>query len=194
MSKEDTKTRLLEEGSALILERGYAATGIQDILRAAGVPKGSFYHHFRSKEDFGLQVLDRYGETAYRLLDERLSDEAYPPVERIRRFFSEVFADWESRSCRYGCLLGKLGQELAEINTTYRLTIAAIFERWSIRISACLSEAQARGELDPGIDASMMASQLVDGFEGAAMRMKLLQTAEPLEGFLDIYFDRLLAA
>ncbi len=194
MGKEDTKTRLLEEGSALILERGYAATGIQDILRAAGVPKGSFYHHFRSKEDFGLQVLDRYGEAAYRLLDERLSDESHPPIERIRLFFQDVFIDWESKSCRYGCLLGKLGQELAEINTTYRLTIAAIFERWSLRIAACLSEAQARGELDASINPAIMASQLVDGFEGAAMRMKLLQTTEPLQGFLDVYFDRLLAA
>ena len=61
MTTKHTKQRLIEEGTALFLERGYHDTGIQDLLAAAGVPKGSFYHHFRSKETFGLAVIATYG-------------------------------------------------------------------------------------------------------------------------------------
>ena len=81
-----TKRRLLEVGLATLLERGYNATGIQDLLVATGVPKGSFYHHFASKEDFALQVLDRYVAELHALLDKALGDTDRVPVERVRSY------------------------------------------------------------------------------------------------------------
>ena len=185
---------LLEHGTRLLLERGYHATGIQDVLAAAGVPKGSFYHHFRNKEDFGLQAIQRYADESYLSLDEQLSDERRPPLARVRRFFADIFTDWDQRSCREGCLLGNIGQELADVNEPFRQTVAASLEQWAARIATCLSEAQHRGELAADVNVQELASQLIDGFEGAALRMKLVKNTSPLDGFLRLYFDRFLAA
>src|SRR6478672_12632079 len=82
-----TKRRLLDVGLSTLLERGYNATGIQDLLVATRVPKGSFYHHFASKEDFALQVVDRYLAEVNGLLDAALGDAERAPVERVRSFF-----------------------------------------------------------------------------------------------------------
>ena len=194
MPRRDTKSLLLDRGTRLLLERGYHNTGIQDILAVAGVPKGSFYHHFRSKEDFGLQAVRGYAEQAYAALDERLSDESRPPLERVRAFFAAIFADWDRRSCREGCLLGNIGQELADVNESFRQIVAQSLDQWTARIGKCLAEAQRRGELTPGVDPHELASQLIDGFEGAALRMKLVKSTAPLEGFLRLFFDQLLAA
>ena len=193
MATRDTKSLLLDRGIVLMRKHAYHDTGIQDVLAAADVPKGSFYHFFKSKEDFGLQAVHRYAEAGYRSLDAHLSDQQYPPVERVRRFFAEVFEDWQRGACREGCLLGTLGQELADVNESFRHAVAASLDQWSVRIARCLREAQQRGELSSEIDPEEFARQLVDGFQGAALRMKLVQNPQPLEGFLKLYFDRLLA-
>ena len=88
------------------MARGYNDTGIADLLSAAGVPKGSFYHHFKSKEAFGLAVIDNYGTGATAELEATLADTAYRPLERVRRFFEAVFSEFEGHGCRLGCLLG----------------------------------------------------------------------------------------
>ena len=142
MTKRDTKSLLLDHGTRLLLERGYHDTGIQDVLQAAEVPRGSFYHHFRSKEDFGLCALQRYADQAYRALDECLSDERRPPLARVKQFFADIFAGWDQRSCRQGCLLGNIGQELADVNESFRRIVAASLEQWATRIATCFSEAQ----------------------------------------------------
>src|SRR5687767_3045904 len=85
-----TKRRLLDVGLATLLERGYNATGIQDLLVATSVPKGSFYHHFASKEDFALQVVDRYVAELHILMDQTLGDAERPPIERVRLYFERL--------------------------------------------------------------------------------------------------------
>ena len=193
MTKRDTKSILLDHGIQLMLEHGYHDTGIQDVLTAAKVPKGSFYHHFRNKEDFGLQVVQRYADAAYRSLDEHLSDERYAPIDRVRRFFADVIVVWDHRSCHEGCLLGKLGQELADVNERFRRCIAATLDEWAARIAICLTEAQRCGEIPADGDPRKLADLLLDGFEGAALRMKLVKNIAPLEGFVDLYFDHVLS-
>ena len=142
MTKRNTKAELLDHGVQLLLDRGYHSTGIQEVLKAAEVPKGSFYHHFGSKEDFGLQVAEQYADAGYALLDAMLNDQSKPALERVRSFFEQIFEDWSSGDCRHGCLLGNLGQELADVNEPFRLFIAATMDRWTERIARCLAEAQ----------------------------------------------------
>ena len=86
----ETKLRLLDAGLELFLARGYGSTGIQDLLDATGIPRGSFYHHFENKEDFALQVVDRYAAGVHDALDAALSDRRRSPLNRIRGFFGGV--------------------------------------------------------------------------------------------------------
>jgi TetR/AcrR family transcriptional repressor of nem operon len=104
-----TKQRLIEHGLGLLLEQGYTALGLQALLAAAQVPKGSFYHHFRDKEDFALQVLDAYMVAVHAMLDSCVADQSRPPLERIRRFFTEVQHGYEQDGY-LGCLLGGWGR------------------------------------------------------------------------------------
>lgn len=183
-----TKTRLLETGLGMLLKHGYNDLGIQSVLAEAGVPKGSFYHFFRSKEDFALQVVDRYMETVHEGLDAALSDPALPPLERVRRFFELSRDKYESEGY-LGCLLGGLGQELSGVSGAFREKIECCFAAIVARIANCLEQARQRGELASDADPQHMANLLLNCWEGAALRSRLWREASPLDDMLDFYFN-----
>ena len=114
----DTRGELLERGMAMLLRHGYSGLGMTALLDSAGVPKGSFYHHFRSKEDFALQAIDRYMEEVHAGLAQTLDDARHPPLRRIRNFF-EATAEKYRGEGYLGCLLGGLGQELAGVSEPF---------------------------------------------------------------------------
>jgi TetR/AcrR family transcriptional regulator, transcriptional repressor for nem operon len=182
-----TRDRLLDAGLAMLLERGYHDMGIQALLNVTGTPKGSFYHHFRDKEDFALQVIERYMTDVHAALDACLGDEACPPLGRVRRFFETT-----QQKCRrdgyMGCLLGGLGQELSGVSDVFRLAIDRCFTAIARRLARCLEEARRRGDLPADADPHLMARVLIDCWEGAALHSRLRRSAAPLTAMLDFYF------
>lgn len=182
-----TKDRLLETGLVMLLERGYEALGIQPLLEATQVPKGSFYHHFRSKEDFALQVIDRYMVAVHAGLDDCLGDTMRPPLERVRRFFEGTREKYRGEGY-LGCLLGGVGQELSGVNDVFRRKIDWCLSEIARRIADCLAQARDQGDLPPSADPQQMANLLVDCWEGAALRSRLLRDPAPLDAMLDFYF------
>jgi len=186
-----TKRRLLEVGLATLLERGYNATGIQDLLVATSVPKGSFYHHFASKEDFALQVVDRYLAEVHGLLDQALGDTERAPLERVRAFFERVLAMYAAQGY-LGSLLGLLGQELAAVNTAFRRRIEGAFDGIARKLAEALEEARRRGDLPAEADPLQTANLMLDGWEGAASRSRLLRSPAPLEAAIEISFKTVL--
>lgn len=192
MAKQDTKSLLLDHGARLMLGRGYHHTGIHDVLAAAGVPKGSFYYHFKNKEDFGLQVVDRYADDGYAEIDRVLGDKQQPPLLRLQRLFEGFRAEYERRFCRDGCLLGNLGQEMADINELFRDRISTHFDRWTARIALCLDEAVVSGDLSADVDSTMLAGSVLDAYEGALLRMKVVKNTAPVKAFLNVYFKKTL--
>lgn len=187
-----SKQRLLEHGLALLLRHGYSDLGVAALLDATGLPKGSFYHHFASKEDFGLQVVDLYMHEVHAGLAHCLDDERLPPLQRVRRFF-ELSAEKYRTQGNLGCLLGGLGQELSGISEVFRRRVEECFRTIEARIARCLSLAVARGELPQRADPRAMAELLVNCWEGAALRSRLRRDPAPLKEMLDFYF-RLVAA
>ncbi|HEU4584756.1 MAG TPA: TetR family transcriptional regulator C-terminal domain-containing protein [Gemmatimonadaceae bacterium] len=183
----ETKRRLILAGLRLMLERGYNGVGIQDILNETGVPKGSFYHHFEAKEDFAMQLLDAYAANAHALLDATLSDTSRPPLERIRNFFEGIRESYAAEGY-LGCFLGALGQELSGVSEIFRQKIGGCVDAIATRIAYCLEEARARGDLPAGTDPVQMADVLVDAWEGAALRTRLVRNGRPLKAVLDFYF------
>jgi TetR/AcrR family transcriptional repressor of nem operon len=182
-----TKQRLLDAGLPLLLEHGYNDLGVQALLAATRTPKGSFYHHFKDKEDFALQVVDQYMREVHSGLDDCLGDESRPPLERVRCFFERTQEHYRSEGYM-GCLLGGLGQELSGVSDVFRRTIEECFSEIVGRIAVCLEEARERGDLPAGSDPQHMAGLLVDCWEGAALRSRLRRDAAPLNAMLDFYF------
>ena len=183
----ETKEALLEKGMAMLLKHGYHDVGLAALLEETKIPKGSFYHYFKSKEDFALQAIDLYMEGAHAALDQCLGDESLPPLRRVRRFF-EMTAQKYRGEGYLGCLLGGLGQELSGVSETFRRKVEDCFSQIEKRIARCIELAIARGELAKGTDARHMAKLLVNCWEGAALRSRMLRDARPLEEMLDFYF------
>ena len=172
----------------MLLAHGYHGLGIQPLLEAAQTPKGSFYHHFRCKEDFALQVIDEYMRAVHAGLDACLGDDSRPPLARVRRFFELTQRSYESEGYM-GCLLGGLGQELSGASELFRRKLDGCLSEIARRTGACLEEARQRGDIPADADPVRMASLLVDCWEGAALRSRLQNDAAPLTVMLDFYFQ-----
>lgn len=188
-----TRQRLLTTGLTMLLRHGYNDLGIQALLSATGIPKGSFYHHFRNKEDFALQVIDQYMQEVHKGLDTCLSDTARPPLERVRAFF-EASGRKYRREGYMGCLLGGVGQELSGISDVFRRRIEECFNEIAERIAYCLEEARRDGDLPRDTDPRHLAGLLVDCWEGAALRSRLRRDPAPLNAMLDFYFRTAMAS
>jgi TetR/AcrR family transcriptional repressor of nem operon len=188
-----TKQRLLDAGLPMLLRHGYNDLGIQAVLAATGIPKGSFYHHFEDKEDFALQVVDQYMRGVHGGIDDCLADRERSPLERVRCFFETTAESYRSEGYM-GCLLGGLGQELSGVSDVFRRRIEECFSQIAERLAACLEEARSCGELPAGSDPLQLATLLVDCWEGAALRSRLRRDSSPLDAMLDFYFASAAAA
>jgi len=189
MGKDTTKIALLKTGARFLKEKGYNHTGIQEVLQATGVPKGSFYYYFKSKEDFGLEIIENDACEHNRVLDHYLKDETFSPLTRLRRYFEAKYEEFASLQCREGCLLGNLGQELADQNERFRLRLEEIFAQWRDRYIDCLQQAQAVGEISSDLDVGVLADFCLNSWEGALQQMKVTKSPVPLQTFMSVMFD-----
>jgi TetR/AcrR family transcriptional regulator, transcriptional repressor for nem operon len=184
---EPTKDRMLKAGLSMLLRHGYNDLGVQAVLRETGTPKGSFYHHFASKEDFALQVVERYMVEVHQGLDQTLGDFSLPPLDRVRKFFESTRDKYQDDGY-LGCMLGGLGQELSGVSPIFQEKIEACLSTIASRIADCMEQARARGDLAPDADPRHMANLVVNCWEGAALRSRLKRDPAPLNAMLDFYF------
>ncbi len=183
----ETKQQLLEQGMAMLLRQGYQHLGIAALLETTKTPKGSFYHHFESKEDFGLQVIDLYMKEVHAGLEQCLGDESLPPLKRVRQFFESTAEKYRAQGY-LGCLLGGLGQELSGVSEAFRRKVERCFSEIARRLATCLQEAIRRGELSKDTNPQKLAELLVNCWEGAALRTRLRRDPAPLREMLDFCF------
>jgi TetR/AcrR family transcriptional repressor of nem operon len=188
----ETKRRLLEAGLSMLLERGYSGLGVQDVLDRTSIPKGSFYHHFENKQDMALQAVELYTSTGHELLERCLAQDGRPALERVRTFFEQL-ADFYGTQGYLGCLLGALGQELSGTNEVFRRKIEECLASLAGRIAECLEDARRVGDLPAGTDPRQLANVLLNAWEGAALRSRLVRSPEPLKGVLDFCLGALAA-
>ena len=188
-----TKQRLIDAGLRLLLEQGYNSLGIQALLDATDTPKGSFYHHFKDKEDFALQVLDVYMTGVHAGLDACLLDHTLPPLARVRRFF-EMTQESYRQDGYLGCLMGGLGQELSGVSEVFRRKIDWCLSSIAERMANCLREAQQAGDIPAARDVQEMADLLVNCWEGAALRSRLRRNPASLTAMLDFYINSIAIA
>lgn len=188
MEKRDTRTEIISKGMEAISLFGYNATGIDAVLKQAGVPKGSFYHYFGSKEEFGLAVINHFAVRYDQRLETFLNDEEVAPLNRIRNYLEHGLAKLTQNQCSRGCLIGNLGQELADQNERFRERLDEIFLSWRERFTSCLREAQTAGDLAKELDAETLAGFILSGWEGAILRAKVMKSPQPLRDFIETLY------
>lgn len=191
-TKQITRDKLLDQGVAMLTERGYHGTGLQDLLGSVRVPKGSFYNYFASKEDFGAEVIRHYIEPFIQRLDDAYATPGLDALAALKKYFGDLIQELGRRQFMGGCLMGNL---IGEIGDTHEVCLAAlqeVYRRYRDKLEQGLAQAQREGTVRTDLSAADMADLLADAWQGALLRMKVEQSARPLERFvrhlLDGYF------
>ncbi|MCB1042796.1 MAG: TetR family transcriptional regulator C-terminal domain-containing protein [Acidobacteria bacterium] len=187
-----TKTKLIETGLEIMREKGFNNTGLSEVLSEAGVPKGSFYHFFKSKEDFGEQILEHYARANLAMTEATLTQAGVSPLQRMRAFFESAIDMCACNDYSGGCLIGNLTQELADQNPKMSGILERKWAQQRMLFQANLEEAQREGELSPALSPGDLADFLINAWQGAMMRMKLTHSDIPLRQFLAVTFTSLL--
>lgn len=182
-----TREALCNAGVAALTEKGFSSTGIDEILRSVGVPKGSFYHFFTSKEAFGAELITRYADYFAHKLDRFLLDETLSPLTRIEAFCADAERGMRRFGFRRGCLVGNLGQEMGGLPESYRRHLVGVLEDWQQRIETCLEEAKRMREIPASTDCTQWSAFFWVGWEGAVLRAKLERKATPLRLFIALF-------
>ena len=183
MATKSTREHLIDVGVRLMHEKGYSATGLTDILKAAGVPKGSFYHHFASKEDFAAAALERYGMREREHTASILNDMTIPPLKRLQRYFTDLVRIYGQKGTIPGCMMGRFSLESTARNTRLRKQISGSFSHWQHTIATVIQQAVARKELPASTDPESLAGFLLNSWEGALLRSQAEKNDAPLEIF-----------
>lgn len=183
----EARRKLIRAGLEHLTEKGYSAVGIDEILAAARVPKGSFYHHFRGKADFGLVLVAAYDAYFITQLDRAFLDEEHAPLDRLRIFTERAEAGMARHGFRRGCLVGNLGQEMGALPDAFRAALTAVLEGWQARTARLLGLALAQGAIAPHHDPAALAETFWIGWEGAVLRAKLELRPDPLSRFAGMF-------
>jgi TetR/AcrR family transcriptional regulator, transcriptional repressor for nem operon len=192
MAGKLTRERLINVGLALMHQNGYNATGLTDILKAADVPKGSFYHHFGSKEDFASAALERYATREREHAAAILNDATTSPLKRLRHYFGDLVKIYGQKGAIPGCMMGRFSLEIAAESPPLRKRISASFDHWQHTIASIIQQGIAEKEFSVETDPESLAAFLLNSWEGALLRSQAEKSNAPLETFMRYVFDGLL--
>jgi TetR/AcrR family transcriptional repressor of nem operon len=190
--KQIKKDRLLEQGVSLLLEKGYHATGLKEILDTVQIPKGSFYNYFNSKEQFAAEAIHHYIEPFILRLSAHLQNPALDGLTALKTYYAELITEVEQSGFKGGCLLGNLMGEIGDTSPLCQKALLDAVERYSNLQKTALERGQQQGKVRVDRSAKSMADLMLNGWQGALLRMKVEQSVDPLKtvcrDLLDDYF------
>src|SRR5882724_3389655 len=192
MPKPSHRETLLNEGLKVVLSQGYAGASVRDIVRAAGVPQGSFTNHFASKEAFVQEVLDLYYSLVRGNIGKTLRNDSLPPLRRLWAWFDVQIGFLNKAEFRSGCLIGNFSIEASDQSQLIRQRLTEMFKDINESIVYCLKAAVGAGELSESTDVREVASFLYSSWHGAILQSKVEQSIKPLERFKKVLFSRIL--
>ena len=189
MAKSNIRDKLIAAGLELFHTKGYNACGVLDITAAAGVPKGSFYNHFKSKELLALAALNRY-ENLLGL--DALKDKSKPPIKLLRSLFEGYKTIQIKWQVARGCVMGNFGAELSSQSPAIRKALKNIIERFYDAIAQLVQEAKEREDIDKRCNPQETARFLFNAWQGAVINSKITRSQAPFENFFAVVFDSIL--
>lgn len=176
-----TRQQILDTARAIIGSKGFAAVGLSEILAAAGVPKGSFYHWFRSKEQFGEALLERHFEGYLQQTDALLAAPGHSAAARLLAFFSRWHALQSGNDLAERCMVVKLSAEVCDLSESMRGALEHGTAQVLARLEGCLRQGISDGELTRCPDPAEVAEQLYQRWLGATLLARVQRSAGPLD-------------
>ena len=189
MPRPSVREEIVQSALEQFHRHGFNGSSVDDITRAAGVPKGSFYNHFKGKEHLALEVLERYGAAQPMAL---LLQKDVPPLKRLKKYFTTLSDGFIAGGCRRGCMLGNFSSELADHSTPIRKDLGARFQWWVDQIAGVIREGQRSGEISTAQKPELLAGFLLSAWEGTLLRARAANDPAILKEFHTVAFNQLL--
>lgn len=181
----DKRELILAKGSEVMTRRGYHGTGVLEIVQAARIPKGSFYHYFDSKEAFAQQALEHVYAPRLARYAQALGDSRFSPRERVLRYYGELLEHFaRQEKPEYHCFIGSLSFEMAELSPPIAAKVESILQASARILQDCLEQAREAGELAADEDCASLAGFIGFAWQGALARFKVGAGLAPLNAFM----------
>jgi len=191
---EKTKQNLLEVGLSLFEQKGFNATGIQEIATLAQIPKGSFYNYFSSKEEFGVAVIRYYTDINTKRwissLDTATAKE--DSYQALSTALLEITEKYRCAEIKKGCLLGNLAAEISEASEECRMALQQSVNAYKRILAERLMVGQQLGKVRSDLPAQGLADLVWDCWQGSLLRMKIEKSVEPVSNDLELLFHHIL--
>ncbi|MFY9740235.1 MAG: TetR family transcriptional regulator C-terminal domain-containing protein [Candidatus Cybelea sp.] len=189
MAKLNVREKIVAAAAERFHALGYNACGVQEIVDAAGVPKGSFYNYFKAKELLAREVLNNYWADAGL---EILTDKSIAPLERLRRHFQHIASRYKKFGFENGCLVPKFMHEVSDSTPLLRTDLRRQVARWTALIAEAIREGQADRTISNSVDPETTARFLIEAWGGVTGAMRLAANRAPIDDFFSVAFGTLL--
>jgi TetR/AcrR family transcriptional repressor of nem operon len=189
MARASLRDKIVDAALERFHVQGFNGCSVQDITDAAGAPKGSFYNHFKTKELLALEALHRYRQDSG--MDILFASDK-PPLQRLKAHFEFLLARAEGWGFGRGCMINNFGADLADSHPAMREALEGALVEWSSGVALVLRQAQAEGAISKGKDPDLLARLVIDAWEGATSRSKIVKSRAPLDDFFTSVFDILI--
>lgn len=170
---EHTREQLLELGATIFLEKGYNGAGIKEILGTAGVPRGSFYNYFESKEHYAAEVIRHYTQTTATQIEDYVNSTTDSPMVIISNIHEMIIQMAEECGCGHGCLMGSMAGEIAGSSDLCRQAMKEGFELWQSGFAEIFAKAQESGDLRNDMAPEVLVSLFWNQWQGSLLKMQI---------------------
>ncbi|HEY3309103.1 MAG TPA: TetR/AcrR family transcriptional regulator [Desulfuromonadaceae bacterium] len=174
-------------------KRGYHGTGIKEIVDTAEVPKGSFYNYFKSKEDFGIEIVRCHSTEFWQAWAECFDHKCDNPIEALRNCFGKMLVDYEECSVWAFCIVGILAAEMCETSKICRITMHEVINEWRNNLAAHIRKAQELGIARSDVSAEDLATLFWAAWQGSLVRVKIENSTAPVKQCFTLMFDRIMS-
>ena len=191
---DDTRTRLLEVGLKTFANRGYHGTGIKEIVDTAGVPKGSFYNYFKSKEDFGIEIIRRHSKEFWDTWDSCFDQGISDTIDALKACFEKMILEHVECAVYNCCIVGNLCAELSEHSAGCNITIASFLDHWRGNLARYIEMAQGEGIARTDLTPDELAFLFWDTWHGTLIRVRITSSVDPLRKNVSLVLDSVIRA
>ncbi len=183
---------LLEVGLTLFAKRGYHGTGIKEIVDTAHVPKGSFYNYFKSKEEFGMEIIRWHSADFWQKWHSSIDANAADPLQALHDCFDIMLVEHIDCAVNTFCVVAHVAAEMCETSPECRITMKTLLDDMLRNVAGYIQKAQRLGLARSDADANELASLFWDTWTGSILRMKIEDSIEPVKQSVSLLFGRLL--